>query len=140
MADLTPDEEEAARIEAVSAEVARKAAAYDEIVAAQKRAEGPPRYKAVVSLKTNADRVLMTSVSAKRVMAWIEQHCPRGQHIFLLGPDGEMKSFEYERQSGGPRGEDIDMWQEFDRDEYQAPDLNPVNTADPWADAWEGAQ
>lgn len=137
MAALTPEDEENGRR---TLEVERKAAEYDKIVAAQKAAEGPERFKAIVSLKGNGDRTLMTSVSKKRVQKWIENHCPRGQHIFLLCPDGSMESYEHERQSGGARGEDVDMWQEFDRESYQAPSLDPVNTADPWADAWEGVQ
>lgn len=101
---------------------------------------GPPRFKAVVSLKGAGDRVLFSSVSEKRTKKWIEDHCPRGQHVHLQSPDGSLSSYEHERHAGGPQGEDVDVWQEFDRDEYQAPDLAPVNTADPWADAWEGAQ
>jgi hypothetical protein len=122
------------------AELERKAAAWDQIVEEQKRAEGPPRFKAIVSLKTAGDRILMSSVSENRCKRWIENHCPRGQHIFLLAPDGTMLTYEAERSSGGPRGEDIDVWQEFDRERYQAPTLDPVNTNDPWADAWEGVQ
>ena len=117
-----------------------KIAEYDRLAAEKKANQGPPRFKAIVSLKTAGDRVLMSSVSEKRVKKWIEDHCPRGQHIFMLDPEGGMWSFEHERNSGGPRGEDVDTWQEFDRDEYQAPDLSPVNTSDPWADAWEGVQ
>lgn len=126
---------------------AEKAAAFDKMQADARAANSngngtsaPPRYKAVVSLQTAGDRVLFSSVNENRVKTWIEMHCPRGQHFFLLSPDGSMQSFEYERQSGGPQGEDVEMWQPFDRAAYQAPELSPVNTNDPWADAWEGAQ
>jgi hypothetical protein len=120
---------------------AEKAAAYDAMQAEQKQANNAPaRYKVVVSLKTAGDRVLFSSVSEKRAKKWVEDHCPRGSHFFLLGPDGSMSSFEHERNSGGPQGEDLDTWQPFDRDAYQAPELSPVNVHDPWADAWEGAQ
>lgn len=118
----------------------------EEIAAAQKvlalasGSNGPPRYKAVVSLKTAGDRVLFSSVSQARTKAWIEGHCPRGSHFFLLNPDGSMESHEAERATGGPQGEDLDTWQPFDREAYQAPELAPVNVHDPWADAWEGAQ
>jgi hypothetical protein len=123
---------------------AEKVAAFDALQAEQNGGNGkssaPPRYKVVVSLKTAGDRVLFSSVSEKRAKKWIEDHCPRGSHFFLLGPDGSMSSFEHERNSGGPQGEDVETWQPFDRDAYQAPELSPVNTNDPWADAWEGAQ
>jgi hypothetical protein len=120
---------------------ADKAAAYDEMLASQANTKkGPDRYKVVVSLKTAGDRVLFSSVSQKRAMKWIEDHCPRGSHFHLLMPDGTTMSYEHERHTGGPQGEDIEAWQPFDRDEYQAPDLMPVNTNDPWADAWEGVQ
>lgn len=118
-----------------------KAAAYDQMVADQKAAKtGPDRYRVVVSNKSNGERVLFSSVSKSRAQKWIEDHCPRGSHFFLLAPDGSMSSYEAERLTGGPRGEDLEAWQPFDRDAYQAPDLAPVNTNDPWADAWEGAQ
>jgi hypothetical protein len=121
-----------------------KAEAYDRLMAEQaetkKRNAGPPRFKVVVSDPNANDRTLFSSVSKKRARAYVEQHCPRGQHFFILGPDGSMESYEHERHSGGPQGEDIEAWQEFDRDAYSTPELNPVNTNDPWADAWEGAQ
>lgn len=120
----SPDEVEAARA----------------VLAAAKTNGGPPRYKVVVSNALAGDRVLFSSVSKNRARAWVENNCPRGSHFFVLGPDGSMESYEHERHSGGPQGEDIDPWQEFDRDAYQAPSLEPVNTHDPWADAWEGAQ
>lgn len=120
---------------------AEKLAAYDEMIARQADAKsGPPRFRVVVSLKTAGDRVLFSSVSEKRAKKWIEDHCPRGSHFHLVSPDGEMSSYEHERHTGGPQGEDIEAWQPFDRDAYQAPELTPVNTQDPWADAWEGAQ
>jgi len=119
---------------------AEKAAAYD---ALQDKANGnapPPRYKVVVSLKTAGDRVLFSSVSEKRARKYVENNCPRGSHFFVLNPDGSMWSYEHERLTGGPQGEDVEVWQVFDRDAYQAPELAPVNANDPWADAWEGAQ
>lgn len=100
--------------------------------------DAPPRYKVVVANKIAGDRVLFSSVSKKRAMAHIERTCPNGQHHFLLNPDGSMEA--YERGRGGPQGEDVEEWQPFDREGYQAPDLRPVNTSDPWADAWEGVQ
>jgi hypothetical protein len=106
-----------------------KAEAYDRMMAEQAEAKkaqaGPERFKVVVSDPNAMERTLFSSVSKKRARAWVEQHVPRGQH---------------ERHSGGPQGEDIEAWQEFDRDAYSSPELNPVNTNDPWADAWEGAQ
>jgi hypothetical protein len=117
---------------------AEKAAAYDAMVNKNGGAKTPPRYKVVVSNNMAGDRVLFSSVSEKRAKAWIEGHCPRGSHFFLLGPDGVMSSYEAERS--GVQGEDAEQWAEFDRDAYQAPTLTPVNTNDPWADAWEGAQ
>jgi hypothetical protein len=121
-----------------------KAAAYDQMMAeqaeAKKRQAGPARFKVVVSDPNAMDRTLFSSVSKKRARSYVEQHCPRGQHFFLLNPDGTMESYEHERHSGGPQGEDIEAWQAFDRDAYSSPELNPVNTNDPWADAWEGAQ
>jgi hypothetical protein len=116
---------------------AEKAAAFD---ALQGKSNAPARYKVIVSLKAAGDRTLFSSVSEKRARKYVEDHCPRGQHFFVLAPDGSMWSYEHERLSGGPQGEDVEAWQEFDRDAYQAPDLAPVNTNDPWADAWEGAQ
>lgn len=119
----------------------QKAAAYDELMAGKDaKASAPQRYRVVVSNKTTGDRVLFSSVSQKRAQKYIEDHCPRGSHFFLLAPDGSMSSYEHERLTGGPQGEDVEAWQPFDRDAYQAPDLTPVNTNDPWADAWEGAQ
>jgi hypothetical protein len=118
---------------------AEKAAAYD---ALQRGGQGtnaaPPRFKVIVSNNMAGDRVLFSSVSEKRAMQWIEGHCPRGSHFFLLSPDGTMRSYEAERT--GSQGEDAEQWAVFDRAEYQAPSLAPVNTNDPWADAWEGAQ
>jgi hypothetical protein len=119
---------------------AEKAAAYDALQAAQKANKGPDRYRVIVSLKGAGDRTLFSSVSQKRARKYVEDHCPRGQHFFVLAPDGSMESYEAERLTGGPQGEDIEAWQPFDRDAYQAPTLEPVNTNDPWADAWEGAQ
>jgi hypothetical protein len=123
---------------------ADKAAAYDDLMAQQANGasgqKAPPRWKVVVSLKTAGDRVLYSSVSEKRAKKWVEDHCPRGSHFMLVSPDGETSSYEHERLTGGPRGEDVEAWQPFDRDAYQAPELNPVNVNDPWADAWEGAQ
>jgi len=81
---------------------------------------------------------LFSSVSQKRARAYIERTCPRGSHHFLMNPDGSMESFEFERS--GSQGEEVDQWQPFDREAYQAPDLSPVSSNDPWADAWEGAQ
>ena len=118
----------------------QKAALLHDLQADTKASSGPARYKAVVSLKTAGDRVLFSSVSRRRVEAFIERSCPRGSHFFLLAPDGTTWSYEHERLTGGPQGEDLEAWQPFDRDAYQAPDLVPVNTNDPWADAWEGAQ
>lgn len=104
--------------------------------------DAPPRYRVVESLQRGGGtgRVFFSSVSQSRAKKWVEDHCPRGSHFFLLAPDGSMSSYEAERASGGPQGEDLDTWQPFDRDAYQAPELAPVNTHDPWADAWEGAQ
>jgi hypothetical protein len=111
------------------------------VLANAQNAGAPPRYRVVVSNKMSGDRVLFSSVSQTRAKKWIENHCPRGSHFFLLGPDGSTSSYEAERSTGmGPNGEDIDTWQPFDREAYQAPDLSPVNSNDPWADAWEGAQ
>jgi hypothetical protein len=119
---------------------AEKAAAFDEMMRGSKKS-GPERYKVIVSNNMAGDRVLFSSVSKKRAMAHIERTCPRGSHHFLLNPDGSMESYEAERLTGGPQGEEYDSgWMPFDRDAYQAPDLSPVNTNDPWADAWEGAQ
>lgn len=119
----------------------QKAAAYDQLMAGKDaRTSAPERYKVVVSNKMNGDRVLFSSVSEKRARKYVEEHCPRGSHFFVLSPDGSMSSYEHERHSGGPQGEDVEVWQPFDRDAYQAPELSPVNTNDPWADAWEGAQ
>jgi hypothetical protein len=121
-----------------------KAEAYDRMMAEQAEAKkaqaGPERFKVVVSDPNAMERTLFSSVSKKRARAWVEQHVPRGQHVFVLNPDGSMEGYEHERHSGGPQGEDIEAWQEFDRDAYSSPELNPVNTNDPWADAWEGAQ
>jgi hypothetical protein len=119
---------------------ADKAALYDEMQAASAAKKGPERYRVVVANKMAGDRVLFSSVSKNRAKAHIERTCPRGSHHFLLNPDGSMESYEAERATGGPQGEDVETWQPFDREEYQAPDLSPVNTSDPWADAWEGAQ
>jgi hypothetical protein len=118
---------------------ADKAAAYDELLAQQSSAsKAPPRYRVVVSNNMAGDRVLFSSVSEKRAKRWVEDHCPRGSHMFLLGPDGSMSSYEAER--AGPQGADVEQWSEFDRDAYQAPTLAPISSNDPWADAWEGAQ
>jgi len=109
-------------------------------LAGTRASDAPPRFEVIVSNKTAGNRILFSSVSEKRAKKWVEDHCPRGSHFFLLTPDGEMFSYEAERESGGPRGEELEMWQPFDREAYQAPKLDPVNTNDPWADAWEGAQ
>jgi hypothetical protein len=122
---------------AVALSDAEKIAAYD---AAQAAASGPARFKVIVSNKLSNDRTLFSSVSEKRARLYVENRCPRGQHFFVLAPDGSMSSYEAERLTGGPQGEDVEAWQDFDRDAYQAPDLSPVNSNDPWADAWEGAQ
>jgi len=119
---------------------AQKAAAFDEMQAASAAKKGPDRYKVMVSNNMAGDRTLFSSVSQRRAMKYVEDHCPRGQHFFVRAPDGTDSSYEAERLTGGPRGEDVEAWQEFDRDAYQAPDLAPVNSNDPWADAWEGAQ
>jgi hypothetical protein len=118
---------------------ADKIAAFDELMNKQDGA-APSRYKVIVSNKMAGDRVLYSTVSEKRAKKFIEDRCPRGQHFFLLAPDGSKSSYEQERLTGGAQGEDVEAWQDFDRDAYQAPDLSPVNTNDPWADAWEGAQ
>jgi hypothetical protein len=122
---------------------ADKVAAYDKMMAEKATTAGPPRYRVIESLQrggANIGRVFFSSVSQARAKAWIEARCPRGTHWFLMTPDGEMLSYEAERLTGGPQGEELDAWQPFDRDAYQAPELEPVNTHDPWADAWEGAQ
>jgi hypothetical protein len=120
---------------------AEKIAAYEASVQGTKANSGPARYLVKVSLKTgSADRVLFSSVSQARAKKWIEDHCPRGSHFYLENPDGSMLAYEADRATGGPQGEDLDTWQTFNRDEYQAPELSPVNVNDPWADAWEGAQ
>jgi hypothetical protein len=120
---------------------ADKAAAYDEMMAKQNGGQGnsaPQRYKVIVSNNMAGDRVLFSSVSEKRAKQWLETHCPRGSHFFLLAPNGAMFSYEAERT--GAQGEDVEAWAEFDRAAYQAPTLAPVSSNDPWADAWEGAQ
>jgi hypothetical protein len=118
---------------------AEKAAAYDDMVAKSNgQSNAPARYKVIVSNNMAGDRVLFSSVSKKRAMAWIEGHCPRGSHFFLQSPDGSAQSYEAERS--GFQGEDAETWADFDRDAYQAPTLAPINQNDPWADAWEGAQ
>jgi hypothetical protein len=117
-----------------------KAALYDEMMAAKASQGGPPRYKVLVSNATHGDRTLFSSVSQTRARKYVEQRCPRGQHFFVRDPDGNDWSYEHERHTGGPQGEDVEVWQPFDRDAYQAPDLQPVSSNDPWADAWEGAQ
>jgi hypothetical protein len=123
---------------------ADKAAAYDAMMAKNGNANagGPPRWRVVVANKMAGDRVLFSSVSERRARAHIERTCPRGSHHFLLAPDGSMESYEHERLTGlDDNGKDLESaWAPFDRDAYQAPDLSPVNTNDPWADAWEGAQ
>lgn len=117
-----------------------KAALYDKQQGALPAGNGSvPRFKVVESLnRGGADRVLFSSVSEKRARAHLEKTCPRGSHHHLVLPDGSTESYEAERT--GAQGEDVDAWGPFDRDAYQAPDLTPVNTNDPWADAWEGAQ
>jgi hypothetical protein len=118
---------------------ADKAAAYDAMMTKNGQgANAPARYKVIVSNNMTGDRVLFSSVSENRAKAWLVSHCPRGSHFFLRTPDGQELSYEAER--AGAQGEDADPWAEFDRAEYQAPTLAPVNTNDPWADAWEGAQ
>jgi hypothetical protein len=117
-----------------------KAALYDEMMAAKASQGGPPRYKVLVSNNTHGDRTLFSSVSENRARKYVEDRCPRGQHFFVRSPDGTDMSYEHERHTGGPQGEDVDVWQAFDRAAYQAPTLEPVNSNDPWADAWEGAQ
>ena len=119
---------------------AEEVAAAKAVLQAANVGNAPPRYRVVVSNNMAGDRVLFSSVSQTRAKAWIEGHCPRGSHSFLLAPDGSMSSYEAERLTGGPQGEDLEAWQPFDRQAYQAPELAPVNTNDPWADAWEGAQ
>ena len=118
---------------------AEKAQAYDEMVASKNGGtKAPPRFKVIVSNNMAGDRVLFSSVSERRARNYVEQKCPRGSHFFVLSPDGAMHSYEAERT--GSQGEDVEQWAEFDRDAYQAPTLAPINTNDPWADAWEGAQ
>lgn len=118
---------------------AEKIAAFDKMAAGgQGAANTPARYKVIVSNNMAGDRVLFSSLSETRAKAWLEGHCPRGSHMFLLSPDGSMLSYEAERT--GVQGADADAWAEFDRDAYQAPTLAPVSQNDPWADAWEGAQ
>lgn len=119
---------------------AEKVAAFDALQAQSTGAKNPPRYKVIVSDPNARDRVLFSSVSEKRARKYVEDNCPRGQHFFVQNPDGSMWSYEHERHTGGPQGEDIDVWQEFDRNSYSSPELVPVNVHDPWADAWEGAQ
>jgi hypothetical protein len=120
---------------------AEKAAAYDAMQADFKPANGAPaRWKVIVSDPNANGRTLYSSVSEGRAKQWLENHCPRGQHFCLVGPDGSMFSYEHERLTGGPQGEDVEAWQPFDQAAYSSPELNPVNTHDPWADAWEGAQ
>lgn len=125
----------------MTAPTVEEIAAAKQVLALAGSNKGPERYKVVVSNALAGDRVLFSSVSKKRAMAHVERTCPRGSHHFLLNPDGSMESYEHERLTGGPQGEEYDTgWAPFDRDAYQAPDLSPVNTNDPWADAWEGAQ
>ncbi len=119
---------------------AEKVAAFDKIQADSAGSKAPPRFKVIVSNPDSRDRVLFSSVSEKRTKKYVEDNCPRGQHFFVLSPDGSMASYEAERASGGPQGEDIETWQPFDRDSYSSPELSPVNAHDPWADAWEGTQ
>lgn len=119
---------------------ADKIAAFDALQAQSNAAKGPDRFRVIVSNNMAGDRTLFSSVSEKRARNYVEDKCPRGQHFFVLSPNGDMHSYEAERLTGGPQGEDVEAWQVFDRAAYQAPDLAPVNTNDPWADAWEGAQ
>lgn len=119
---------------------AEKVAAFDALQAQSTGAKNPPRYKVVVSDPNARDRTLFSSVSEKRAREYVEKNCPRGSHFFVLSPDGSMHSYEHERHSGGPQGEDIEAWQPFDRDAYSSPELQPSSVNDPWADAWEGAQ
>jgi hypothetical protein len=121
---------------------ADKIAAFDALQAQSNGSKaGPPRFKVVVSDPAANGRVLFSSVSKSRAKTYVEQKCPRGQHFHVAGPDGELLGYEAERATGvGPDGEDLDMWQEFDPEAYSSPELNPVNSHDPWADAWEGAQ
>lgn len=103
--------------------------------------KAPPRYRVIVSNALAGDRTLFSSVSETRARKWVENNCPRGSHFFVRDPDGNDWSYEHDRHTGGPQGEDVEVWQPFDRAAYQAPtlDAQPAGN-DPWADAWEGAQ
>lgn len=130
----------AASADVAAMSAADKAAAYDALMAEKAGNKGPDRFRVMVSHKGTGDRTLFSSVSESRARRFVEQRCPRGSHFFVRNPDGTDWSYEHERLTGGPQGEELDAWQPFDREAYQAPTLEPVNTNDPWADAWEGAQ
>jgi hypothetical protein len=118
---------------------AEDVAAAQAVLAQATAAATPARYKVVVSDPAQNDRVLFSSMSEKRTKQWVEQHVPRGEDVFVLSPDGAMSSYAQERTIG-PKGEDVEPWQSFDRTAYSRPELHTVSAHDPWADAWEGAQ
>jgi hypothetical protein len=94
----------------------------------------PPtnRYKVRLSHPRDNKRTVFSSISENRARQFIVNRFPRGEEAYLELPDGSTEAYQHERT--GPYGEDMEKWQPFDPEAYQAPEevLPPGESA--WAD------
>jgi hypothetical protein len=99
-------------------------------VAKTDKEKGPDRFQVRLTHPLERDRVVFSSVSEKRARRFVQNRYPRGEEAYLLMPNGDIESYQHERE--GPHGEDADQWGEFDPASW----IPPEEAAPPGDAAW----
>jgi hypothetical protein len=96
------------------------------------KATAPQFYRVRLSHPVHHKRTVFRSVSLKRTRAWVESRYPRGSEAYLEHPDGTMEAFENER--AGDKGQDAELWQEFNPEAWLPAEMAEPPGDSAWAD------
>lgn len=77
-------------------------------------------------------RTVFRSVSEKRARAWLIGHYPRGSEAYLESPLG--LTYHHEMERAGEKGADVDVWADFDPEEWVPVEQQVPPGQDAWAD------
>lgn len=94
--------------------------------------EAPQFYRVHLTHPVHHKRVVFRSVSEKRARDWLIRRYPRGSEAYLAKPDGTFEHYEAERT--GDKGQDAELWADFDPESWVAPEMAPPPGDDAWAD------
>lgn len=92
----------------------------------------PQRYNVRLTHPNHHKKRVFSSVSKNRSETWLAAHYPRGSEAYLEYPDG--RTFHYERERRGDKGQDMDFFQEFDPESWVPPEQQAPPGQDQWAD------